>query len=1113
MNLMCLDKGYAKAIRRIFLLMALVIVFWASVFSQEPITKVIAGTVVDSAGVAMESATLKVKGTNTKTITDKDGKFKLRIPNTNRPVIVEVTYQGYVNKEVSVNGNDPIRIQLVQSVSNLTDVIVVDVGYGKVKTKDLTGSVGKVNMEEISKAPVKSFDDALAGRLAGVQVSSPDGEPGSNANSVIRGAGSVTQSTSPLYVIDGFPQEDGTFNSINPNDIESIQVLKDASATAIYGARGASGVIIVTTKRGKTPKPQLTYTGNYGTQKPIHLMEMMKPYEYVRLQSDVNPYFANDAYLTGGKTLNDYRNATFLDWQKICMNANPSSQNHTLSLSRRTPKTAYTVSGSYTNQQGLIVNSGFNRYQGRVTLDRTIKDKTNNDKLKFGINANVASYLSYGQQPSQPTIPPGQTVVNNYWNYMYNLWTFRPVFSGNGAALNDFINNQLVDVEDGVTITSVNPYITAMHEINNRNNVTTTANAYIQYNLTKDLFFRSTFGVTEIHNKTQQLHDTLTNEGTPKLNFGKTFGVNGSSSTTDLTSLLNENTFTYNRRFNNNDILNAVVGFTAQTYGTTGSNYTSSNIPVSAGDNVSALSQGKIKNGIYVPGLNRIASFLGRVNYNMGNYLFTASMRADGSSKFAPGQRWGYFPSAAVAWRISNERFLQKYSFINDAKIRASYGATGNNRVGDFAYANLMTPSNGSLTYTSNYSFNDSNYYNTVPTQMPNPNLKWETILQSDIGLDLTLFNKIVITMDYYNKITKNLLVNVSLPYTSGFSSAYENVGSVQNRGFEFSIATTNIRNRNFTWTTSFNISFNDNKLVSLVSGLDQMLSAHNIGQAMSQFDYMAKVGKPVAQFYGYVADGMYQYSDFVQVPNGANGFLYVLKPGIPYYGVTNTYSSINLPGTSGSTSVQPGDPKFKDLNGDGKLDQNDYTAIGRPFPIHYGGFSNNFTYKRFDLSIFTQWSYGNQVINANRIAMEGGTGGPQNGSSFIAGSAGSINTNQFASYANRWTPTNPSNLYPRVNAIAIGLRQYSTRIIEDASYFRIKTVQVGYNFPVKWAKSIKADVARLYVSAQNLFTFTGYSGPDPEVSTAGNSSLTPGYDYSPYPRTRVVTVGATLTF
>ena len=268
-------------------------------------------------------------------------------------------------------------------------------------------------------------------------------------------------------------------------------------------------------------------------------MQVMSPYEFVRLQNDVNPYFANDVYFSGGKTLNDYKNATFLDWQKISMNPNPANQNHTLSLSRRTPKTAYTVSGSYTDQQGLIVNSGFKRYQARVTLDKTIKEK-----LKVGINANIAGFLSFGQQPSQPTIPPGQTVVNNNWNYMYNLWTFRPVFAGSGSDLNNFINSQLVDVEDGVTITSVNPYITAMQEINERHNLVSTANAYLQYSLTKELVFRSTFGFTEIYNKTQQLHDTLTNEGTAQLSYGKTYGVNGSSSTIDEISLFNENTFT-----------------------------------------------------------------------------------------------------------------------------------------------------------------------------------------------------------------------------------------------------------------------------------------------------------------------------------------------------------------------------------------------------------------------------------------------------------------------------------------------------------------------------------------------------------------------------------------
>jgi hypothetical protein len=357
------------------------------------------------------------------------------------------------------------------------------------------------------------------------------------------------------------------------------------------------------------------------------------------------------------------------------------------------------------------------------------------------------------------------------------------------------------------------------------------------------------------------------------------------------------------------------------------------------------------------------------------------------------------------------------------------------------------------------------------------------------------------------------LLLNASQPYTTGFTSAYVNIGKVSNQGLEFSFTTTNVRTKNFQWTTSFNISFNKNKLLALNSGQDALLTTQAFDASVASIpNYIAKVGKPVAQFYGYISEGMYQLNDFYKVPNGVAGnYFYVLKEGIPYYGVKSTPTSVNTT-ISAATSVQPGDPKFKDLNGDGVLDQSDYTIIGNPYPKHFGGFSNNFTYKGFDLNVFFQWSYGNQIIDANRIKMEGGTSGPQAGSSATV-NIGNAGYNQYATYANRWTFTNPSDLYPRANANATGTRTYSTRIVEDGSYLRLKTVQLGYSLSQKLVKRLNIQQLRFYASAQNLITWTKYSGPDPEVNVAATSNLTPGLDFSPYPRTKVITVGANINF
>jgi len=1093
-----------------FLLLALALtILHGSLHAQTP-AREIKGKITDKSGSAMEGVTIRLKNGTAKALSTKDGSYTIKVPASVKQPVLQFSFVGYEDQEVTASFTAPVNVSLQSLTNSLDDVVVI--GYGSVKRKDLTGSVGQVPVAELQKAPVASVDAALAGRVAGVQVTSPDGQPGSNADIVIRGVGSISQSSAPLYVVDGFPMEDANFNSINPADIETMEVLKDASATAIYGARGSNGVIIITTKKGKVPKPVVTYNGSLGTQKPTKTMQLLSPYEFVRLQNDINPYFANYVYFSNGKTLDDYKNTPAIDWQKITFNPSPIFQNHHIALTGRSGKTAYSLSASYTDQQGLIVQSGFRRFQTRFSLDQDVSNK-----VRVGVNVNFATTRSYGQTPSVQNVPVGQTVSNNYWNFMYNVWAFRPVQSSR-ANISDssFIFETLVDnnIDEGGApgTNTVNPYITATNEINDRINNTITANGYLQWQVTKDIQFRTTAGVNYITNETDVFHNSKTNSGSPATTFGAVYGPNGSITNLNTYSFLNENTLSWNKRFNSNHQVNAVVGFTTQIYNNRSNSFTATNV-VNENLGVNGLGSGvpyANSTGASVWGLQ---SFLGRVNYTFkSNYLFTASFRADASSKFYTTNRWGYFPSGAFAWRLSNEKFMRGFKFIDDAKVRLSYGGTGNNRVGDFAYAALLTSNAGSNLSGSYYSFNEANVYNIVVSQIANRNLKWETGYQTDAGIDLTLFNnRLDFTFDYYKKVTKNLLVNASIPYSTGVSNAYENVGSVSNQGLEFSFTTTNITNKNFRWTTSFNISFNRNKVLSLVAGQNALFSAKNIGQQMTQFDYVAKVGQPIAQFYGFIADGMYQLNDFYKLPNGSTGnYFYVLKDGIPYYGTKSTLSGVNTT-ISAATSVQPGDPKYKDLNGDGVLDANDYTTIGNPYPKHFGGLNNNFTWKGFDLSIFLQWSYGNQVLNANRIAMEGGTSAPQAGSSTTT-NLGMVNTNQFATYANRWTPTNPSNLYPRANAFASGTRQYSTRVVEDGSYIRLKTLQLGYTLPAKLLRRAGLTTARVYVAAQNLWTITGYSGPDPEVSTANNNVLTPGYDYSPYPRTKVMTVGVTIS-
>ncbi|MFT3845702.1 MAG: TonB-dependent receptor [Lacibacter sp.] len=1078
------------------LVAAIFFLFANSLYAQN---KTVNGVVKNEEGEPLANATVSVRGTKIAVLTDKDGKYSLKV--TSDKAVITVSFIGMKSVTDIVGNRTVVNFVLVKDKSDLDEVVVV--GYGTVRKKDLTGTVGRVSVSDVQKAPVQTVDQALGGRVAGVQVISQDGTPGSNAEITIRGVGSVTQSSAPLYVIDGFPQEAANFNSINPADIESIEVLKDASSTAIYGARGSNGVILITTKRGKSSKPVLSYNGYYGIQQPTKLMKLMSPYEFVRLQNDANPLFANAVYFANGKTLEDYKNEKGIDWQDLLFNDVPTFQNHNISLSAKLAKTAYTISASYGDMDGLIIKSGFKRYQARLTLDQDVTDK-----LKVGINANYANYKSWGQIPANQSTPPGQGVNTANWNFMSNLWSFRPVLGPNDY--DNSIYENLLDLQVGGVVNGrVNPYVQAINEVNDRFNNTLTANAYINLKITKSITLRSTVGINQSKDENYKFYNSNTNSGSPLTSYGKQYGVNGSMYTSKNYSFLNENTVTYDKSFNKANRLTALAGFTWQKFNNEGYGFSSTNLP-NESLGYKGLGQGTPYSVSSTSSLSAIASFLGRVNYTFrDNILLTGSFRADGTSKFYSENRWGYFPSGAIAWRFGNEKFFKKISFINDGKIRFTYGATGNNRVSDFAYLSLLTANTSTLS-GSYYPWNNQIMYNIVVSTMANKNLKWETGVQTDIGLEMSfLHSRISFEADYYNRVTKDLLLNASMPYSTGFSSAYMNIGKVSNRGFEFSLNTVNVTTKNFRWTSNFNISFNQNKLLALNSGEDALLTIRAFDASVgSMSNYIAKVGQPIAQFYGLVSAGMYQLSDYYKLPNGSNGFVYVLKEGVPVYNLGRNPGNLVVPETNNSFVTQPGSPKFVDINGDGKIDANDYTVIGNPYPKHYGGFNNNFSYKGFDVNIFLQWSYGNQVLNANRMRFENSTAG--NGFP-TAVNSGLINYNMFASYANRWTPENPSDKYPSINATTEGLRQYSTRIIEDGSFLRIKTVQLGYTIPARLLKNIKLSTARVYVSAQNLFTFTKYSGPDPEVSLGG-SNLTPGYDFSPYPRTKVYTFGINLS-
>jgi TonB-linked SusC/RagA family outer membrane protein len=1016
----------------------------------------VTGKITDTDGNPLEGVSVLLKSTNRGVTTKKDGTFTIQVPDGGDVLVI--SYVGFENVQLTVRKSSVQDITMRQKETKGDEIVVI--GYGTQRKKDLTGSVGSVTMTDLNKAPVKSFDDALAGRVAGVQITSPDGQPGASPNITIRGGNSVTQDNSPLYVIDGFPIENYNNNAINPADIESIEVLKDASSTAIYGARGANGVIMITTKKGKTGPPVITYNTYYGWQDNTKTLELMGPYDFVKLQFDIDSVRAKSSYFINGKNLESYRNVPSLDWQKQVFRTAPM-QSHNLSLRGGNKYTKYSVSGSILQQDGTVIASDFKRYQGRVTLDQNVSTK-----LKVGVNVNYSSIITNGLQVGGGS--------NTATNYLINVWQYRPV---NGSGNIDSLLDAAQDA-DVVSTTNYqwNPVLSAHNELRKRSSKLLTVNSYLDYSITPALKLRISAGVNTSNLRNDVFNTSQSRLGSPISTLGRG-GPNGSSTFSELNNYVNENTLTYNKVFNKAHTLNIVGGFTTQA--NTASFYGAGAILVPNEElGVAGLSQGTPVSINSTESKNTLASFLGRVNYSYkSKYLATLAFRTDGSSKFVEDNKWGYFPSGALAWHFSEENFMKRLKFISDAKLRASYGIIGNNRVTDFASFGLIT-TGGLSSYTIGNQFVSGAYASTLS----NPNLKWESTAETDLGLDLGFFNqRLILGTDVYSKKTTNLLLNAQLPSSTGYTTAFQNIGTVQNRGLELSLTSTNVSSKQFTWTSSFNIAFNRTKVLALAQNQQFLLSSVRFNSGVALFpNYIAQIGQPVAKFFGYTWVGNYQYEDFDQLTPG----VYTLKAAVPNNG-------------NPRTSIRPGDIKYRDINGDGVVDDNDRGTIGDPNPKFTGGFSNNFTYRNFDLNVFFQFVSGNEILNINRMYLQGS----------IINAFGS---NQYASYTNRWTPTNPTNENYRPSGSGPAVN--SDRIIEDGSFLRLKTINLGYNISAKMLTKVKIQSLRFYASAQNLITWTRYSGIDPEVSNY-NSALTPGLDYSAYPRAKTITLGLDVSF
>lgn len=1036
----------------------------------------ISGRVVDASGEPIVGVIVYEEGkTTTYTTTDPEGNYFLNVSSSNSSIVLSCL--GFLETKEKVGGRTVINVTLKEEQLALDAAEVVSVGYGTVARRDLTGSVSKIDMDKIMKTPVTNFDQALTGKIAGVVVSTADGALGAEANITIRGNNSLTQSSAPLYIIDGFPTESSMAVSLNSADIESIDVLKDASATAIYGARGANGVIVITTKQGQEGKPKVNFNANWTMNQIANKVDLLNGYDFVLLQTEIynvtgntNAYLVpSDADAAAGITSytpEDYLNIPYSDWQdKLYRNA--LTQNYSVSVSGGSKEAGnrYNISLSSLDQDGIIIKSNFQRYQGKVNFQQ-----------KFGKRVTLDVLGNYSRAITNGVTPTDAQAASSATGWlMYSVWGYRPVKpirSGN----TDDLYDEIVDSEvTGANDYRFNPVKTAQNEYRKTIVDYLNSNAGLTWEIADGLKLKVTGGYTMYKRRREEFNGTQTYTGYVGSPSGK--GINGAIYWSDRLSWVNENTLTWNTNIKRHHHLQLLGGFTLQ-----GENYDYKGTAATQ-LTTEALGLNGLNTGSYQTVTPweydwTMMSGLFRLNYNYKyKYYVTASFRADGSSKFPTANRWGYFPSAGLSWNFNREDWLKNVSWLSNGKLRATWGLTGNNRTStpyDF-YSQISTQPGSATSY--DYVFNGKIVPGYYPSNMSNDNLKWETTEQWNVGMDVSFFDsRLKVTADWYLKNTRDLLLQATIPSSSGYTSAMMNIGSMRNQGGEFTLDATLIQRKNFSWNVNFNIALNRNKVTALTNDQYSLLSGVSWDQKFNgQYPYITQVGKPSGMMYGFIYEGTYKYDDF----NSGTA----LKDGVPYL------SSV------GKNAVRPGDPKYRDINGDGVIDDNDRTIIGCGQPLSTGGFGTSFNLYGFDLNVFFSWSYGNNILNANRLYFENGN---------------VSNTNQWATYKNRWTEKNPDSDIPRIQANGVYL--YSSRVVEDGSFLRLRNVSLGYTIPRKVLRKMHIDSMRVYISADNVYTLTNYSGPDPEVSTR-NSVLTPGFDWSAYPRAFGLTGGVAITF
>lgn len=1069
-------------------------------------TRQITGRVVSDSSQPLSGVNVSVKGTSTATATNSEGNFSIAIPNRDN-VVLTFSSVGYTSKDVSVGNQSSINVTLSSSSAALTDVVVI--GYQTVRRRDVLASVSSVGAKELKDIPINSAAEALNGRLAGVTATTSEGAPDATVRVRVRGGMSITQNNDPLYIIDGVQVENG-LNTISPQDIQNIDVLKDAAATAIYGARGANGVIVITTKSGRPGKTVVSYNGFVGIKTLPKTLDVLSPYDFVVYQSERSRGNSTDSttfvnrFGTTWDTLNVYKNATPVDWQKEVFGNTGVTTTHNLALSGGSNKITYNFSYTYNDEKAVVLNSNYKRHLLNAKADYKI---TKDLKVGVGARYTLQNVLGAGVSSDQ----------GSSYNRLRNAVRYRPFLSP-GQDLDEA--DPYADPNAGNGLILVNPIQLINSEYRKKSTDAFNGTANLSYNITKNLTFRSTFGYDKNEVIDRKYSDSLTPYSVIQ---GGKLPIAGLD-TVNRTTITNSNVLTYSvKDFKGKHNFDVLLGEETYDLRTETRNSLFRNFPkfTSHEDAFNNTSAGISFSGY--PRLNKTKytnlSFFSRVSYSyLDKYLFSFNVRADGASKFAPGKQWGYFPAGSFAWRVKREKFMENVSAINDLKFRVGFGTVGNNRIADYLF--LTTFSNNGSYY---YGINNQAVNGYYPTSLVNPNLQWESTVNKNLGMDISLLKgRIDLSVDVYDNKSSHLLLNVPIAPTYGYTSQLQNIGKTENKGVEVQLNAAIIRKPGgFNWSANFNVSHNENKVVALGVNQKFFLPSASWGVNGSPADYIVRIGDPVGSMYGLINDGFYTLNDFNYTP-GANGIgVYTLKPGVPTYG-----TALGI--------VQPGAIKYKDLSGakgvpDSIVDlDKDRVIIGNPNPKFSGGLNQQFGYKRWDASVFVNFSYGNDVYNANKIEF---TNGATANSNLLAIMADRWRTVTSTGQTAQWVTTSggvttiygidPTQL-GTLNANAkiwipsngTGAAAYmpSSWAIEDGSFLRINNVTIGYTFPGKSISRLKMTKLRLYVTANNLAVFTKYTGYDPEVSVS-NSPLSPGLDYSAYPKSRSFIFGVNASF